>query len=164
MEIKNKTVSINTYNISLEPKYLTSKIKHHLLNKLRKEKIGKCTAEEGYIINIFKMPKILDNYLSSANSNAIFSIEYEAEYLKPIKDSIMTGIVCMVFKHGVLVEIEGRMQILIPTCQISGFKFDDELSVFSNSVDVIQIDDVVNVKISQVKYQNKGFECIGVLV
>ena len=85
---------------------------------------GICTVEYGYIIKIIRIVDIGDNTIGTANSLVIFNVTYEAEILKPEIGQILTGTVCMIFQHGIFVNIQDKMKILIPATAMSSFSFD----------------------------------------
>ena len=148
-------------NITLEPKYFDSKIRAHLLAKL-KENEGECTKEYGYIICVNKIVKIINNSISSSSSNTIFTIDFEAETIKPVEGQQMNGLVRMIFSGGIFLEIKSKLKVLVPLQTITGYDFIDDSFVKDDNV--IKKGNDVSVIISSVKYSDGAFSCIASLV
>jgi DNA-directed RNA polymerase subunit E'/Rpb7 len=149
--------------VSLESKYLDGDLETHILNKLCTSTKDKCSFETGYIIDVIKIIKIGENTISSVNTLTVFNITYEAEVLKPTEGLIVSGNVCMIFQHGVFVDIKNKMKVLIPATTIKDFSYNSEKSSFSYmGKNVVQNDDV-NIEIVMIKYEKKQFSCIGKL-
>lgn len=157
----NLSKSEYTDDIPLPYKYLNRNIKSHLWNQLKKTKVGNCSSKKGYIIDIEQKINILSNYISSASPSVTFKVKYTAIHILPKVGTEMIGKVCMILQHGVFILIEDKLKILIPFNKLSDFKYDNELSVFSNDDTTIGIEDTVKVLIQNIKYENKAFRCIG---
>lgn len=153
-----------TQKISIQAMYLDSNIKLHLLNKIKKSMEGKCTFNDGYIIEVKRIISIGDNTIGCANSLVIFNVTYEAEVLKPEDGSILTGKVCMVFQHGIFVDIRGKMKVLVPAASISGYVYQEDKNVFIKNDKIIENDLDVSIEIMKTKYEKKQFSCIGKLI
>jgi DNA-directed RNA polymerase subunit E'/Rpb7 len=149
--------------VSLPSCYLNQDYKQSLYNKLNMLLKNKCTKEHGYVVNINPDLKILDNSINS-NCMTLFTIEFSLETLKPYKNQILEGHVCMIFDQGIFVEIQGKMKVLIPASKYVGkYKYVIEDNVFSHNDMVIKEGDIISVKIELINYDKKGFNCIGYL-
>ena len=69
--------------VSIESEYLNSNTENHILDKLKKIMEGKCTLDNGYIIDVKRIINLGDNTIGGANSLVIFDLTYEAEILRP---------------------------------------------------------------------------------
>ena len=147
--------------ISIESMYLDSNIKEHILNKVKKTMEGKCTFDNGYIINVNKLLKIGDNTIGCANSLVIFNITYEAEVLKPEKGQILHGKVCMVFQHGIFVDVYGKMKVLVPATSMDQYEYQQPENIFTWGKKKIENGVDISVDIVDTKYEKKQFSCIG---
>ena len=152
-------ININQ-KVSIHSKYLDKNIENHLLNKLKSTMIGTCTLEYGYIIEINKIIKLGDNLITSANSLVIFDIIYEAEILKPEIGQDLSGKVCMIFQHGIFVEIKNKMKVLIPSISIPLYTFKDAIFV-NDKDDKISLGNKLLITVVMIKYEKKEFSCIG---
>lgn len=153
-----------TKSVLLESKYLDSRIHLHIKNKLEKRMIGQCSFEDGYVTEIIKILKFEDNYISPATSNVIFTVKFKAKTLKPEEGKNLKGKVCMVFQHGIFVEIDKKMKILIPVANMLGFIYNNEQSMFVLNKNIVKVGDNITVKVVKIKYEKKEFSCIGSLV
>jgi len=149
--------------ISIESMYLDSDIKYHILNKLKKTMEGKCTFDNGYIISVNKLLEIGDNKIGCANSLVIFNVTYEADVLKPEKGHILSGKVCMVFQHGIFVDIYGKMKVLVPATSMEQYEYQQGENIFTRGKNTIENGVDVSVDIVDTKYEKKQFSCIGKL-
>ena len=149
--------------VTIESMYLDNNIKNHLLNKLKKTMEGKCTYDNGYIITVNKIITIGNNIIGGANSLAIFDITYEAKILKPKKGHVLTGKVFMVFPYGILIDICGKMNVLVPVEKMEGYKYQEESNSFTLLKHSIQNEVELSIEIIDTKYEKKQFSCIGKL-
>lgn len=148
--------------ISIESEYLFKNLKEHLFNKLKRIYENECTKDNGYFLNINKILKIKDNFISS-NCENIFNVEFEAETLKPEIGKKIKGTVCMIFSGGIFINVENIMKILIPESNLKEYKFDQSETCFKGKNNTIKKDDDITVCISGVKYSKKKFSCFGTL-
>ena len=150
--------------VSIEPIYLDSDIQNHILNKLKQNMEGTCTLDTGYIIDVKRIISMNDNTIGCANSLVIFNVIYEAVTIKPCNGSKMTGNVCLVFPHGILVYVRDKMKVLIPTASMENYTFNTDNTSFESDEGVIEIGSKLYIEIVLTKYEQKQFSCIGKLI
>ena len=150
--------------VSIECKYLDREIESHILEKLRNTMVGYWTLDYGYIIKVISILSIGDNYINPATSLVMFDVKYEIETLKPSKGLLLDGIVCMIFQHGLFVDIYGKMKVLIPANTMSKFIFDDTTKCFRDDDKNISVEDHIKIKLTSVQYSDKKYVCIGSLI
>ena len=151
--------------VSIEAKFLNKNIKDHLLDKLKKTMIGRCSLEHGYFLNVNKLINVGSNTITYSNSLIIFDVVYEAETLKPELGQVITGTVCMVFQHGIFVDIK-KMKVLVPATSMVSYVFKDnsfttERGTYQHRVITTGLE--VCIIINMIKYEQKEFSCIGEL-
>jgi DNA-directed RNA polymerase subunit E'/Rpb7 len=151
--------------ISVESKYLDMNINENILTKLKEFFKNECTKDDGYYLDIIKVKKIIDNYISS-NCENIFEIEFEAEILKPEAGKIFEGEVCMIFSGGIFVNIKNKLKVLIPISTLNNYEFDQTKNMFinKNNKNEIKQSTILSVLISGTKYTKRNFSCFGTLV
>ena len=155
-------VSINQ-KVSIESKYLDSNVGYYILKKIKNNMENKCTIEHGYITKVIRILKIISNLITPANSLVIYDVIYEAETIKPVKGLRLTGKICMVFEHGVFIDIINRMKVLIPTSKLKGYKYSS--SSFTDEYgNVLKVNTEVDIIIDMIKYEKKEYSCIGELI
>lgn len=151
--------------ICLEPEFLNSNLKKNIFDRLKKSTVNECSKEYGYILDIVKLIKIKDNYVSNATSEIVFEVMFEIETLKPEIDKVFTGDVCMIFVGGIFLNIKNKIKVLIPITSMKEYKFDQTNKIFiKKDKTVIKQGDVLNVKITGIKYSKKNYSCFGDLV
>lgn len=143
--------------VYLEPKYLDQNIMKHLLHKITKETSGECTKEYGHILSVKKIIEIVDN------KDTVFTVKFEAETLKPDINSNFTGIVCMVYKDGLFVNVAQKQKMLIPSSTLNGYIFDELSSSYVKEKQKIKEGDEIQVIVTAVKYNKQSFSCVGTL-
>ena len=155
---------ILTREVSVKPAFLSADLDEHILHRLRGEMEGTCSKEDGYILEVIRLVAIVGNYISSANSDVVMKVEVETKMLCPDLDSVYEGVIDSIIPHGVFVKIGGKMKVLAPFGTMTGFSFNEETQKYQNEQgDVIQLGDVVRVVITNFKYSNQDFKCLGKL-
>jgi DNA-directed RNA polymerase subunit E'/Rpb7 len=151
--------------ICLESKYLTKNINVHLLNKIQQSLSLYCSKDIGHVINVIKIIDILNHEIDRANGANIFSIQFEAEALKPEPGLILSGTVCMIYKDGIFIEVlKDRQKMLIPTIYLKEYVFDESVPSYNNNGNIIQKGDTLTAKVTASQYNNKTFSCFGSIV
>lgn len=151
--------------VIVECKYLDSNIETHIFNKLKKTMEGICTFNTGYIIEVKKIIALGSNTIGNSNSLVIFNVSYQAEVLKPCEGQILTGKVCMIFQHGIFVDVFNRMKVLIPVTSMQDYTYNQSDSTFeSETKSRITLDKELSIEIVMIKYEKKQFSCIGKII
>lgn len=150
-----------TRRICLDPVCLDQNILEHLFDKIRESTENECTKEYGYILSVDRLVEIKDNYVSAANSDIVFEVSFEAQTLKPDIGTKLTGVVCMVVKHGVFLSVRDKMKVLVP---MTGYNFDSENNCYTKDDVIIQNGDILSVQIVGSKYSKQSFSCYGSLI
>ena len=152
-----------TRRICLESRFLDQDIKEHLLEELSNSTRNECGKEHGHIISIRGIGKIIDHKIGRANSDNVFTLEFEALTLNPKIGAEVMGTVCMVYKDGVFVNIMGKQQLLIPATSLSEYEFKESTGSYEGSEFSIKVGDEVTAVITASQYSNGGFSCYGAL-
>lgn len=151
----NVTIKRRVY---LEPKYLVKNIMEHLLTTLKKNVVGECTKEYGHILSVERIVKIIDN------QDCIFTILFEANTLKPEAGKKLTGVVCMIYKDGIFINVKEKQKMLIPALTLKDYKFDQVSRTYINGTNKIEEGDIVEALVTAARYNNKNFSCFGSIV
>lgn len=144
--------------VELPAKYLSSNIKTHIINKVRKDTATECTKEYGYILKVYEKIEILEN------ENTVFRIRFWADTLIPKKGEKMTGLICMVYPSGIFIEIEGKQQVLVAKSSLEGYVYDDNEKTYTKKDHVLEEKSQVTVLIKDLKYSDGMYRCFGSLV
>jgi DNA-directed RNA polymerase subunit E'/Rpb7 len=148
--------------ICLEPIHLYYNLNDNLLKKTREVCKDECSKETGYILNVNKIVKIKDNYISNVNSSTIFVIDIEIESLIPYLNNIYTDKVCMIFNGGLFMTINDKIKVLIPSNSLEDYIFDSTNKFFKGpKKQIIKENDIIKIKITGIKYSKKNFSCFG---
>jgi DNA-directed RNA polymerase subunit E'/Rpb7 len=150
--------------ICLPSKYLDQNLMDHLLSKITELTYGNCTKEYGYILKIIKINDIISHEISRANTDNIFNVDFDVEILKPEKGLEVEGVVCMVYKDGIFINILDKQKMLIPKSNLQKYEFNDDLKIYEDEDGkTIKINDTVKAVISAVSYSNQKYSCFGTI-
>lgn len=150
--------SIIERRVYLNPKYLDQNIMEHLLSKIREDTFGECTKDHGHILSVKRIVSILHN------EDTVFTVRFEAETLCPKAGDKLSGIVCMLYKDGILFNISNRQKMLIPSINLSGYEFDEISRSYYNGNRKIKEGDEIQAIVIAVRYDKKSFSCFGSLI
>jgi DNA-directed RNA polymerase subunit E'/Rpb7 len=154
-------------SICISPEFLTRDIQKNILNALKDKFEGKAFKEDGFISNIRNEFKILNNFVSpSMASQIIFKIGFKADVLKPEIGDVFTGKVITVDEKAIIVSVQDKMNILIPSTRLTGFSFDKTKfafeGVWKGEQRRIKMGDEISAEIIAIRFEKK-FICIGKL-
>ena len=151
--------------IELSPDHMNSNIHKVLFEKLKEKHEGTCTQKNGYIIEILEIKKINNNIINEYG-NLFFNTTCKTEILKPSVGNILNFTVNMIFNHGIFANLN-NLKVLIPQSLLGNtHDYDDLNKVYISKNDEysnIKIDDGISVKITDLRYLNKNYSCIGTL-
>ena len=70
----------------------------------------------------------------------------------------------MITKDGIFGIIDDKQKILIPSSKMKDYKYNASKNNFIDKKSEINIDDILDVKVTDVMYSDKRFSCIGTLL
>jgi DNA-directed RNA polymerase subunit E'/Rpb7 len=150
--------------ISIQSNKLDKNITNHISEKILTELTDTCDQKYGYIINIDpKKINIIDNIISNSEPHVFFTVRFKARVFKPKVNDEYEGKVCVIFQHGVLVDVMNKIKVLIPVSKLDKYTFSDGIFKSKESTFCIQKNTSVVVKINMIKYEKQNFNCIGEL-
>lgn len=150
--------------ITINPSDLGKNIKENIKKQLSKELVLKCDEKNGYFIEIKKVSRIIDNYITNSTSDIMCFVEFEAEIFKPIVDMVIDEAeILKIYENGILLNAMNIQKILIPSHTLSSEYIIENNILKKGEVKIIE-NDKIKVKIKAVKYDNKKFNCIGLMV
>ena len=153
----------------LDPEFLDSNIKTHLLNEIKKNTENECNKEHGYILCVNRIVKIEKNNISSASSDIVFTVIFEALTLKPIPGDKFDSKIVVILPNnqGVLVNISDKFMAIIPSSNVGNhvFELSDGMKVLRNPDNNFSYmeNDTLKIQIKDVKYEDKVFKCVGAM-
>ena len=145
--------------IILESKYINKDIKKNIRNKIEKLK-GECTEKYGYIMEIMEIMEIIDNKILNNTGDILITVKFMGKILKPKVDMELNATINMVFNHGIFCEYI-NLPILIPYTKLKDFEYQDKKFIKGNNV--FKIGDNINIKLTDIRYHKKKFNCIASL-
>ena len=148
--------------IELSPNKIDSNIYESLEQQLIEKFKGTCSKENGYILDIVKINKIIGNTISNTSGNVVFNIQYTCNNLKPEIGKIIDFKVIQISNHGIFAQVN-ELKVLIPQKDIEDYRFNDREKIYTSHNKSISKDDNIKVEITNIKYMKKEYSCIGVL-
>ena len=136
-------------NIELDESFLCKNFYKHLVDAVEKTFIKSCTKKDGYIVNITEIVDY-DNKISNTNSKIVFTIVFKASTLKPQIDDVYNAKV-----YEICENLDGIQNIFV--------QIEDLIYALLKTDNVYKIDDVLKVRITNVRF-NKKYQCIVVPV
>ena len=150
--------------IELSPDHMNSSINEVLFEKLKEKHEGTCTKKNGYIIEILEINKINKNIINDYG-NIFFNITCKTKILKPNIGDVLDFSVNMIFNHGIFANLN-NLKVLIPNSSLESiYEYEDSNKVYisKNEGSDININDNISVEITDLRYLNKNYSCIGAL-
>lgn len=146
--------------IAIYPNCLNKDIDQHIYDKLRLLFDNSCSKEHGYILNIDRDIKVLENEVGIGGTT-MFMVEIKVKTLKPFVDQVVEGSVCGVYEEGILIDVEGKMNVLIRSDRLENYTYCKYDESFVHGKKKIEKGDKLWVKIKQIKYDKNSYKCIG---
>lgn len=124
---------------------------------------GKCTRDDGYIVNIKKITKIYDQHIKRTTGFVLFFVEILAECILPKIGDNLDAIVDMIFPHGVFCH-HHILRMMMPLVKCKTLQIRQEFSTNSlydpHSKKVVRKGDIIRVTIDDVRFENDLYSCI----
>ena len=161
-EYDEKIMSIKTIkdNIILTPNELHNIIDN--INKKVKLKIGSCSKDNGYIIDI-KNIKIQYNIICRYNGDCDYFVLYDILYLKPEKGHIYECTVKLIHEYGVICMFK-CIEILVPKDMLSNWTFNPITLEYKKDDRIISVNSIITIRVFLTQYKYNKIQCIGELI
>jgi DNA-directed RNA polymerase subunit E'/Rpb7 len=140
-----------------------TKIRNILQEKLNEMYLQKFTKQYGYILEIIGFTFNKDTILSRINQDIFIKCKVELLTIIPKIGEIYYGIVKIVYPQGIFIKLLNIFDTLIPYEYIAKLGYSFHNGEFVNGADKITKEKYLNVKIIDMKYDNKTFNCIAEL-
>jgi len=158
--LKKKVIDVKT---TIQPQYVDKDWRKNLLFNVRKKFEGKCTIDDGYIINVKRIVKITDQRIARLNGNIEFDLSIVIERVLPKIDDRMEVVIDMIFPHGVFCH-HMMLRMMMPISKCGKFTMRQEFStnslVCKDTKKVFRKGDLVPIIINDVRFENDLYSCI----
>jgi DNA-directed RNA polymerase subunit E'/Rpb7 len=118
---------------------------HHLRKKIQRT----CTKRYGFILDILRVIQVHSQRVSIYNGNIIVDCTIEVDRLYPEIDQIAKGVVRQIFPQGTILMVSDCMKVFIPN---------------SDPPMRIQMNEIVEFRVIQTRFQKGKYDCIGKLI
>lgn len=159
-----KTIKI-TKNIVLPPSILKENLINTIYNSLKKNISNESSLNTGLIIDIDKDSIVIKDNKVLITGNTQFMIEFYAETIKPCEGDLSKGKVILLSESGIIVDMYD-IKTMIPKLNLinQGYKYDKTILTYIKDENKISLGDILDIKITKVRYERKKFSCIGELI
>ncbi len=147
--------------VEISPEYMIKNINSYIQQELYNKYKGNCYKNIGYIIDILDY-KLEDNYINDINNKLVFVTKCNVKTLKPVIGKYIDCKITMIFNHGIFCE-KSNLKLLIPVTNLNSYHFDNKKKNFSKPGTILKKDDIISVKITNIRYNKHNFNCIGIL-
>lgn len=145
------SVSIPPYNLNIN--------KIQLLQHLKDKYNFKHHKDYGYIINVKNINEIVDTYINDYDNHIIIMCECDLDSINIKKNIIIPQCkITMILLHGIFLEFN-TLNILIPATDLTSFTFKN--NIYTREDKTLSVGDKIDVKITDMKYSNQEYKCIG---
>lgn len=161
MTYKTKTLIQEVTIRNFTDKDIVDTIYDNVKNKIQ----NTCKKDTGYITEIVSIDDIISNKISSINSDIIFKVKVTLKMLKPEKEKIYKGNVCMIFQKGIFIDIDNVFKVLITCNFLENYTFNNFTNSYINNEtkEEINLGDNISVKLLGIKYSKNMFNCFGII-
>ena len=148
---------VNTVlELLLEPKYLDDNIRYHII-RLLNEKYKYMSEKIGYILDVITIKELIKREVDD-KGNVNMTMLCVCDVIKPVLNEIVGCAVDMIHINGLFVNFNGIKMLVSKN---GNFEVRDKRCYTKNRV--IDIGDMVDVEIINIRYDNKQYSCIGKL-
>lgn len=123
----------------------------------------KCTQEHGYILEIHRVARILDQQVTRLDGNIRFNLDIDVTVMKPQIGDVLEATIEMIFPHGVFC-CHRMLRMMLPLSRCPGFHVRQDFSTISllhpASHLCLRKGDSILVSIEDVRFENDLFSCI----
>jgi DNA-directed RNA polymerase subunit E'/Rpb7 len=151
------------FYVEVEPMYMTSNIYNVILSKIKEKYINTCSEKNGYILDILKINHIDISGINDCSNNLFFKVDCEIQMLLPTIGKKLDCNIDMIFQHGIFSGFK-NLKVLIPINTLENWEHDHSSNVFKKGDKKIQVNDPILVEITDIRYENCKYSCIGKLV
>lgn len=151
------------FYIEVEPMYMTSNIYDAILSKIREKYINTCSEKDGYILDISKINHIEISGINDCSNHLFFKVDCEIQILFPTIGKKIDCGVDMIFQHGIFSGFK-NLKVLIPINTLENWTHEHSSNIFKNGKKQISLKDTIPVEITDIRYENCKYSCIGKLI
>jgi DNA-directed RNA polymerase subunit E'/Rpb7 len=158
MDVINKI-----FYIEVEPKFMIQDINNIILTKIKDKYTKTCSEKNGYILEIIKLNKILFSGINDCNYNLFFKVNCQTKMLLPKIGKRINCKIDMIFQHGIFSGFK-NLKVLVPISNLDKWNFDVSSNSFKKESQQLKVNDLINLEITEIRYENCKYSCIGKLL
>ena len=150
--------------VCLPPHMLSRNYMSEILGVARKQLEKKCIGGDGHVISVLAVTSIENNIITSSNSDIVITIRVDVSTLRPQVGMRLRGTVVMILVHGLFVEVDGMIKVLVHARDLVGYTFDGgSMSFLHSAASAIKRGSHIDIQLNGVQFVKGKFNCFGVL-
>lgn len=157
--LSNRKIKVK---VEMMPEQINHQWKLYLFSQLCQKYQGKCTRDDGYIVQVKKILKIYDQYVT-IHGKILFFLEILTECILPKIGDCIDVTIDMIFSHGVFCHHK-MLRMMMPFVKCKPLQFRQEFSTNSlfhpYTKQIMRKGDVMRVLIDDVRFENDFYSCI----
>ncbi len=148
-------------HVIVPPHALQYNLKHVIRDRLSKNIRGKCTEQNGFILQMKRITDIKGGVLDKKTGAVHYDVEFIAKTLKPLVGDTIEAVVSRVFKIGFFADL-GPLSIFVPMSRMpKSYQFYQiphaQLKDTEEKMDTIQPGSEVQIKIEKIAMLDDNF-------
>lgn len=162
----SKKVCIPLY-VLLKPEFLNYQYRDNIFNSIKHKYEKKCLNNYGFIYEILSIRRIKSDEIGSIIPTSNLTVMTELICFLPkvnMKFDINIGII---LNHGIFCYMD-KLRILIPMSYLEDWELQKEFTVqkLIHRIEkrILKKDDIIKIKLIEVRFEKDGYSCIGVLL
>lgn len=158
----NKSITL-TKNIYIQPNYIDSNIMKNVFSMLKRKYEKTCDEYDGMILSVDEV-KSVENMISKDSCYIIFQITFLATVIRPEKNmklSIKPSYILS--SKGIFGKLYDNINIFVPESNfkdLKDWKFSNDSYTNTKSGKVINKDSVIEVMITDIKFNSTKYNCV----
>jgi len=151
-----------SHRLILKHEHLGPNIMQNILTTARELLEGKCNETDGYVLEVLKIHRVLDNFISNVNGDCVFHAEFCARTFLPRVGMTCDAAVYLIVPSGVVVLLENIQKMLIMPTALNGYAIEHDRLV--RGAELLKKGDRVQVQIDGVKFNKNSFSVFGKMI
>lgn len=168
-KIKRRMTKTSIIRLSyiVSPDLMGKQWKAKLFEKMSQDITGKCTQENGYILALLRLDKVVDQTIMRTGGKVRFTVDMEASVLKPNVGEELEAEIDMITPHGLFCRHK-MLRMLLPLSNCPDFILRQDFSSTNlynpHQNKSFRKGDTIHVKVENVRFENDLYTCIVSLV
>jgi len=136
--------------VKIHPSWLGTDLKTNIKKSMDKTLKGTCEKDIGYFVEILSVVSLNDSRIENSSSDISINVTFKVSVFKPVIGKVISVKILYLYNEGILISYDNFLKLIIPCDTYNEHNHKEQ--------------DVVQVEITDIKYDDKQFKCIARLV